>query len=770
VKLAAVEIRDYRSIFVDEGGEPFRLELASGMTTLVGPNNCGKSNILRAISLALDPSCQYDSVQDAPGPRPFAHPVIRLRFAADPNDVSDREVLDVVAAYAKAVGSVEGENRAVGGDFELEVSFAPVSNGVRRVERVVAEPSPGRTSNDKEADRLLPLALDRIREAVRFVMISSGESIESILEGNFREILHSVVRERLRSDFEAAEEARAQYVGGLQDSLLRPLRDRLASDVGGLFPEIEGIVLTPDVSTIEQTLSNVGVSLEDIVTTPLSGKGTGVRGGVLVAMLSYLALNATRGMVFAVEEPEAFLHPAAQEDLRDYLEKVAAAAGVTLLVTTHSPFTVTRSPQGKVVSVGKDRAGRTRVSQVAAGDVEHAPLIGGLLREATFEAVLMASTAVQAGTKAVVLVEGDGDRLCFELAAERVGRPDLLDGLVFRPTGGTMKMVAQAVITRAAVEPLPVVIVVDNDESGRKARSTLTGETFGFPKKSVFSYAEVLDGDQWKSFPVEAEDLFDPALLQSFVERHGAAVIEGSKRRPDGAFHYDLSQSVKELLGAFLDAEARPEHFERWIDMILLVRTRAGLEVPAETADEIVAAAPAVVVPGGVPTTVGLVYIVNGAHDHARYLQTHALLLDAGSPLPDGVTHVGFYSRGIQPHVPMIVSDYPNLLLDTLTADQLRHTGVAADAKVADLIALLAKSDPTVVGQTRRVVLLSAADDEATLVLENVIANTKQISSRPVAWALRPTTVPLAALAKAPTNTDELDALIESIQKEGATS
>ena len=34
--------------------------------------------------------------------------------------------------------------------------------------------------------------------------------------------------------------------------------------------------------------------------------------GLLVAMLSYLASNASHGMVFALEEPEAFLHPAAQ--------------------------------------------------------------------------------------------------------------------------------------------------------------------------------------------------------------------------------------------------------------------------------------------------------------------------------------------------------------------------------------------------------------------------------------------------------------------------
>ena len=120
-------------------------------------------------------------------------------------------------------------------------------------------------------------------------------------------------------------------------------------------------------SSIERTLSNVAVSLDDIVSTPLAGKGTGVRGGVLVAMLSYLALNATRGMVFALEEPEAFLHPGAQENLRDHLEELAAAAGVSLLITTHSPFIVTSSANGRVFCLAKDKEGRTRVSESARG-------------------------------------------------------------------------------------------------------------------------------------------------------------------------------------------------------------------------------------------------------------------------------------------------------------------------------------------------------------------------------------------------------------------
>lgn len=96
---------------------------------------------------------------------------------------------------------------------------------------------------------------------------------------------------------------------------------------------------------MERTLSSVEVRLGDVITTGLSDKGTGVRGGVLVAMLQYLAEQSKRSLVLAVEEPEAFLHPGAQEAIRDELVALARRVDVTLLVTTHSPYVISRTPR-----------------------------------------------------------------------------------------------------------------------------------------------------------------------------------------------------------------------------------------------------------------------------------------------------------------------------------------------------------------------------------------------------------------------------------------
>jgi predicted ATP-dependent endonuclease of OLD family len=56
MKLRSVTIKNFRSIFADEDKRPLKLDFSDGANFLVGPNNAGKSNVLRAVGLALDPS------------------------------------------------------------------------------------------------------------------------------------------------------------------------------------------------------------------------------------------------------------------------------------------------------------------------------------------------------------------------------------------------------------------------------------------------------------------------------------------------------------------------------------------------------------------------------------------------------------------------------------------------------------------------------------------------------------------------------------------
>lgn len=91
MKLTRVEVKSYRSLFTEPDDQRgFVLELADGMNALIGPNNVGKSNLLRAVALALDPNSPFDREADMPGRMQWGLPRITLSFQCDRYQFSER--------------------------------------------------------------------------------------------------------------------------------------------------------------------------------------------------------------------------------------------------------------------------------------------------------------------------------------------------------------------------------------------------------------------------------------------------------------------------------------------------------------------------------------------------------------------------------------------------------------------------------------------------------------------------------------------------------
>lgn len=574
MKLTQVEVRNYRSLFMD-GNRPFTVELADGINALIGPNNCGKSNVLRAVALALDPSFPFDRERDKPAGWQWAWARVTLDFRCEGRHSYEKTLLRYAEEYERSANEGKYETYASRGLVRLTVVFeGSAAEGASRREYLVA----GGAGNRIGDARLLDRALKQLHSSVRFVLVESGQDLQSVLSGNFRDILHNVIRDHLREEFESAVRRRSGYVESLQGSLLDPLRERIRAVVGGLFPEVTDVSLVPRVSSIDETLSNVAVNVTDAIETSLAAKGTGVRGAVLVAMLRYLADQTRRSLVFAVEEPEAFLHPGAQEALRDDVEKLADRPDVSVLVTTHSPFVVSRDASAKVIALAKDPGGRTFVSGQAMGDESHASLLGGLFRDAALPDILERAARLPGGARGILIVEGITDEQFIRTAAARTKRPDLVRDLYISPAGGAEKAAVQAVLMKAQTAK-PVLVLLDDDQPGKAAYDMLQ-KRFGFHKgKELLSYREVV-GDN--NIGAEAEDLFPQRLLDAFVKEKGEEqVIKSKVARRGGGWRYDLNSTGKESIAEFVDARARPEDLELWMKLIGAVRDRLGLNSSA---------------------------------------------------------------------------------------------------------------------------------------------------------------------------------------------
>lgn len=298
-----------------------------------------------------------------------------------------------------------------------------------------------------------------------------------------------------------------------------------------------------------------------------------VRALVTVGIARHLVLRGQPPVATLVESPEAFLHPAGQETVAALLVELAEGSDAPVLVTTTSPFVIPRVAETTVVSLARDTGGRTGLVGSARGDETQARLLGGLLRDAGLAAVLDRVGQVPPGTRGVLIVEGGTDEAYLRLAADRLGRAAELDDVVIRPAGGAMAAALAAVVLRAETD-VPVVVLLDHDDPGRRARDTLVSR-FRFDRsREVLTYADVFDG----SPPgVEAETLFDVGLVRRFVHERGRSASRG-ERRLHTVDHVELTSSGKSAFVGWLDAHATRAHLARWGDLmdLLAARLREG--------------------------------------------------------------------------------------------------------------------------------------------------------------------------------------------------
>ena len=158
------------------------------------------------------------------------------------------------------------------------------------------------------------MALLQFKKCIRFIYLKSGESLSNFLSGTFRELLHTVRQEHLSDQVAQAEQRREEFIENLRDDLLTPLGNHLKNELQHVMPEVRSVLVMPFVPSLEEILSQADITIKDSADTSLLNKGTGVRGALLVALLTYLAKHSRRSLILAVEEPESFLHPRASRN------------------------------------------------------------------------------------------------------------------------------------------------------------------------------------------------------------------------------------------------------------------------------------------------------------------------------------------------------------------------------------------------------------------------------------------------------------------------
>ncbi|TVR34247.1 MAG: hypothetical protein EA388_09470 [Nitriliruptor sp.] len=292
---------------------------------------------------------------------------------------------------------------------------------------------------------------------------------------------------------------------------------------------------------------------------------------VALGLARHLAAIGQPASATIIESPDAFLHPAAQEGLAALLLAVAQDTDRPVVITTTSPFVIPRVAEATIVALARDAEGRTGVVGAARGDVAQARQLGGLLRDGGLATVLDRLGRIEPETRGVLIVEGGTDLAYLRTVTERLGREDVLEDVVIQPSGGAMGAALAAIVLRAELE-VRLVVLLDHDVPGRRARDTLTSR-FDFDRKTqIVTYADVFDG----SPPgIEAETLFDLEFVRRFAREQGSASHRG-ERQLHGVQHVELTSSGKSAFVGWVDRHARPEHLTRWDALLDLLDQRLG--------------------------------------------------------------------------------------------------------------------------------------------------------------------------------------------------
>ena len=146
---------------------------------------------------------------------------------------------------------------------------------------------------------------------------------------------------------------------------------------------------------------------------PIQKMGAGTRSLAILAILTLIMRKRDRG-ILALEEPETFLYPHAQRRVIDECLNLADQT----FITTHSPYVLERIPAEGVGRVDLNSDNELKWAPISTDNVKQLNLYTKRLKQVHCEALV---------GRGVIIVEGDSDR-CWISGVSRILNNDIWNG------------------------------------------------------------------------------------------------------------------------------------------------------------------------------------------------------------------------------------------------------------------------------------------------------------------------------------------------------
>ena len=511
MKLSDFSVVNYRSITTA------RKIKTNNMTVLVGKNNEGKSNILRALTLAMDIMKIYSkdprSLQIAVRPylknhyswekdypislqekNPNGWSSIDLNFELDEQDILAIRSMTGIRLSGCIPVRVSKNGAAAKIDIPKRgtAAFADADNKKKIIEYVCF----------KIDFNFIP-AVRTEYDALRVVDSLIEKTLETLdTNPDYINAMNKI------------EELQQGILDGISNQIIEPLQEFL--------PTVRNVQI--HIQNERRRIAmrrNTEIIIDDGTPTPIQQKGDGIKSLTALAILNIPA-RVDRVSVVAIEEPESHLHPESARQLYDTIMSLSQTHQIVL--TTHSPLFVNRTNLKENIIVNDGKA--TPVKKIK----EIRDVLGIHISDNLTNA------------EHVLIVEGEDDKIALEKLlpsmSTKIKRAIQNGTFIIDYIGGAGNLPYKLSFYRNL--QCKYHVLLDNDDAGRHAGSE--AERQGLLDVRNVTYA-ICNG----SPNAEIEDcynkaVYENAILNEFGVNINVAEFRGNKKWSDRIAGCFLSQ------------------------------------------------------------------------------------------------------------------------------------------------------------------------------------------------------------------------------------
>lgn len=511
MKLSDFSVVNYRSITTA------RKIKTNNMTVLVGKNNEGKSNILRALTLAMDIMKIYSkdprSLQIAVRPylknhyswekdypislqekNPNGWSSIDLNFELDEQDILAIRSMTGIRLSGCIPVRVSTNGAAAKIDIPKRgtAAFADADNKKKIIEYVCF----------KIDFNFIP-AVRTEYDALRVVDSLIEKSLETLdTNPDYINAMNKI------------EEFQQGILDGISNQIIEPLQEFL--------PTVRNVQI--HIQNERRRIAmrrNTEIIIDDGTPTPIQQKGDGIKSLTALAILNIPA-RVDRVSVVAIEEPESHLHPESARQLYDTIMSLSQTHQIVL--TTHSPLFVNRTNLKENIIVNDGKA--TPVKKIK----EIRDVLGIHISDNLTNA------------EHALIVEGEDDKIALEKLlpsmSTKIKRAIQNGTFIIDYIGGAGNLPYKLSFYRNL--QCKYHVLLDNDDAGRHAGSE--AERQGLLDVRNVTYA-ICNG----SPNAEIEDcynkaVYENAILNEFGVNINVAEFRGNKKWSDRIAGCFLSQ------------------------------------------------------------------------------------------------------------------------------------------------------------------------------------------------------------------------------------